>query len=197
MLSTRKRKRRERHLDLLSLFIKYTKMLSSTVVQKGVSVSCRHLRQQQGKLLSSLSSKTATQQQCQPHNLATTTVPQRNNYSTLMMNHKIAGTRTEATNNANYASPTTIITRTMATKKQGGSTKNGRDSAGRRLGIKLYPGQEAKAGSILVRQRGAKFRPGTNVGIGKDHTIFAKSAGIVRMTRLPTNKKRNVVHIDT
>ena len=84
----------------------------------------------------------------------------------------------------------------MATKKQGGSSKNGRDSAGRRLGIKLYPGQHAKAGSIIVRQRGAKFRPGDNAGMGKDHTIFAKHAGVVRMTRLPTNKKRNVVHID-
>jgi large subunit ribosomal protein L27 len=84
----------------------------------------------------------------------------------------------------------------MATKKQGGSTSNGRDSAGRRLGIKVYPGQEAKAGSIIVRQRGEKFRAGENVGMGKDHTIFAKHAGTVRMTRLPTNRKRNVVHVD-
>jgi large subunit ribosomal protein L27 len=83
----------------------------------------------------------------------------------------------------------------MATKKAGGSTNNGRDSAGRRLGIKLYPGQHAKAGSILVRQRGQKFRAGENVGMGKDHTIFAKHEGIVKMTRLPNNKKRNVVHI--
>mmetsp|Transcript_117541 Transcript_117541/g.175564 ORF Transcript_117541/g.175564 Transcript_117541/m.175564 type:complete len:120 (+) Transcript_117541:128-487(+) len=89
-----------------------------------------------------------------------------------------------------------VSTRTMATKKQGGSTSNGRDSIGRRLGIKLYPGQQAKAGSIIVRQRGAKFRAGDNVGMGKDHTIFAKNPGVVRMTRLPTNKKRNVVHID-
>ena len=84
----------------------------------------------------------------------------------------------------------------MATKKQGGSSKNGRDSIGRRLGIKLFPGQQAKAGSILVRQRGQKFRAGENVGMGKDHTLFAKQAGTVRMTRLETNWKRNVVHID-
>lgn len=89
----------------------------------------------------------------------------------------------------------TVIARTMATKKAAGSSKNGRDSAGRRLGIKVWPNQYAKAGSILVRQRGQKFRAGENVGMGKDHTIFAKTAGIVRMTRLPTNRKRNVVHV--
>jgi large subunit ribosomal protein L27 len=88
-----------------------------------------------------------------------------------------------------------VLSRTMATKKAGGSTNNGRDSAGRRLGIKIYPGQQAKAGSILVRQRGQKFRAGDNVGMGRDHTIFAKFDGIVKMTRLPTNRKRNVVHI--
>jgi large subunit ribosomal protein L27 len=84
----------------------------------------------------------------------------------------------------------------MATKKAGGSTNNGRDSAGRRLGIKVWPNTPAiKAGSILVRQRGQKFRAGENVGMGKDHTLFAKTAGVVRMTRLATNKKRNVVHV--
>lgn len=83
----------------------------------------------------------------------------------------------------------------MATKKAGGSTNNGRDSIGRRLGVKLYPGQTAKAGSIIVRQRGQKFRAGDNVGMGKDHTIFAKVEGVVKMSRLPTNKKRNVVHV--
>lgn len=90
-----------------------------------------------------------------------------------------------------------LATRTMATKKAGGSTSNGRDSIGRRLGVKLYHGQEAKAGSILIRQRGQKFRAGENVGMGRDHTLFAKQAGIVQMTRLPTNKKRNVVHVKT
>jgi len=85
--------------------------------------------------------------------------------------------------------------RGMATKKAGGSTQNGRDSAGRRLGIKVWPGQYAQAGNILVRQRGQLFRCGDHVGMGKDHTLFAKAPGIVRMTRLPTNKKRNVVHI--
>lgn len=83
----------------------------------------------------------------------------------------------------------------MATKKAGGSTNNGRDSIGRRLGIKAYPGSHVTAGSIIVRQRGQKFRAGENAGMGKDHTIFAKQDGIVSMTRLPTNKKRNVIHI--
>ena len=86
--------------------------------------------------------------------------------------------------------------RGMATKKAGGSSNNGRDSAGRRLGIKVWPNQYAKAGSILVRQRGKKFLTGENVGMGKDHTLFAKKAGIVTMTRSPTNKKRNIVHVN-
>ncbi len=68
----------------------------------------------------------------------------------------------------------------MAHKKAGGSTRNGRDSESKRLGIKRYGGQLVNAGTIIVRQRGTKFRPGTNVGIGKDHTIFAKSTGVVK-----------------
>jgi large subunit ribosomal protein L27 len=83
----------------------------------------------------------------------------------------------------------------MATKKAGGSSTNGRDSIGRRLGIKIFPGHIAKAGSILVRQRGTKFYPGENVGMGRDHTLFAKLEGVVKMTRKSDNKKRNVVHI--
>ena len=82
-----------------------------------------------------------------------------------------------------------------ATKKAGGSSSNGRDSAGRRLGIKLFPGLEAKAGSIIVRQRGRKFRAGDNVGMGKDHTLYALKPGKVHFTRYELNKKRNVVHI--
>ncbi len=68
----------------------------------------------------------------------------------------------------------------MAHKKAGGSSRNGRDSAGRRLGVKLFGGQEAIGGNIIVRQRGTKFYPGANVGIGKDHTLFALAAGRVR-----------------
>ena len=97
-----------------------------------------------------------------------------------------------------YSPPQPIITknrRGMATKKAGGTSTNGRDSAGRRLGIKVWPNQFARAGSILVRQRGQKFRAGEHVGMGRDHTLFAKTAGTVYMTRLPTNRKRNVVHI--
>ena len=67
----------------------------------------------------------------------------------------------------------------MATKKAGGSSRNGRDSAGRRLGVKRYAGQQVLAGNILVRQRGTKFHPGKNVGIGKDHTLFALINGVV------------------
>jgi len=68
----------------------------------------------------------------------------------------------------------------MAHKKAGGSTKNGRDSESKRLGVKLYGGQVAKAGNIIVRQRGTQYHPGENVGIGKDHTIFATTEGAVK-----------------
>jgi len=67
----------------------------------------------------------------------------------------------------------------MAHKKAGGSSRNGRDSAGRRLGVKKYGGELVKAGNILVRQRGTKYYPGRNVGLGKDHTLFATDHGIV------------------
>ena len=67
----------------------------------------------------------------------------------------------------------------MAHKKAGGSSRNGRDSAGRRLGVKVFGGQVAIPGNIIVRQRGTKFSPGKNVGIGKDHTIYALVEGIV------------------
>ena len=67
----------------------------------------------------------------------------------------------------------------MAHKKAGGSSRNGRDTAGRRLGVKLYGGQEATAGNIIVRQRGTKWWPGDNVGMGKDHTLFALTDGHV------------------
>jgi large subunit ribosomal protein L27 len=68
----------------------------------------------------------------------------------------------------------------MAHKKAGGSSRNGRDSAGRRLGVKLYGGQAAIPGNIIVRQRGNKFWPGDGVGQGKDHTIFATAEGAVK-----------------
>jgi large subunit ribosomal protein L27 len=67
----------------------------------------------------------------------------------------------------------------MAHKKAGGSSRNGRDSAGQRLGVKKFGEQVVLAGNVLVRQRGTKFHPGANVGIGKDHTLFAKAAGRV------------------
>jgi len=68
----------------------------------------------------------------------------------------------------------------MAHKKAGGSSRNGRDSAGRRLGVKRSGGQIVLAGNILVRQRGTTFHPGDNVGIGRDHTLFARAGGQVR-----------------
>jgi len=67
----------------------------------------------------------------------------------------------------------------MAHKKAGGSSRNGRDSQGQRLGVKKFGNEQVVAGNILVRQRGTKFHPGTNVGIGKDHTLFALSEGKV------------------
>lgn len=71
----------------------------------------------------------------------------------------------------------------MATKKAGGSSRNGRDSAGRRLGIKKYGGELVYPGNIIVRQRGTKFYPGENVGIGKDHTLFALKEGKVNFKK--------------
>ena len=71
----------------------------------------------------------------------------------------------------------------MATKKAGGSSRNGRDSAGRRLGVKKYGGETVIPGNIIIRQRGTKYHPGENVGIGKDHTIFAKTTGKVAFSR--------------
>ena len=68
----------------------------------------------------------------------------------------------------------------MAHKKAGGSSRNGRDTAGRRLGIKKYGGEKVIPGNIIVRQRGTKWKPGDNVGLGKDHTIFALSEGQVK-----------------
>ena len=76
----------------------------------------------------------------------------------------------------------------MASKKAGGSTKNGRDSHSQRLGVKVFGGQEVKPGMIIVRQRGTQFHPGKNVGLGRDYTIFAKSPGVVLFERM--NKKR-------
>ena len=71
----------------------------------------------------------------------------------------------------------------MAHKKAGGSSRNGRDSAGRRLGLKCFGGESVVAGNIILRQRGTVYHPGSNVGIGKDHTIFATAAGAVRFKR--------------
>ncbi len=78
----------------------------------------------------------------------------------------------------------------MAHKKAGGSTRNGRDSNAKRLGVKRYGGQEVLAGNILVRQRGTKFHAGDNVGIGKDHTLFATADGkVLFQEKGPKNRK--------
>ncbi len=78
--------------------------------------------------------------------------------------------------------------------KAQGSTRNGRDSRGRRLGAKASDGEVVTAGSILYRQRGTKIYPGTNVGMGKDHTLFAKIDGVVRFERLGRDKKKVSVY---
>ncbi|MEA1938020.1 MAG: 50S ribosomal protein L27 [Pseudomonadota bacterium] len=83
----------------------------------------------------------------------------------------------------------------MAHKKAGGSSRNGRDSAGRRLGVKKYGGELVIPGNIIVRQRGTKFHPGDHVGIGKDHTLFATSEGHVKFRT--TTGGRKVVSIET
>ena len=82
----------------------------------------------------------------------------------------------------------------MAHKKAGGSSRNGRDSAGKRLGVKIYGGQLASAGNIIVRQRGTTFHPGRNVSMGRDHTIFALVNGQVRFTN--GRGGRQMVNID-
>ena len=82
----------------------------------------------------------------------------------------------------------------MAHKKAGGSSRNGRDSAGQRYGVKRYSGQRVLSGSILVRQKGTKFHPGTNVGLGKDYTLFAKIDGVVAFERLDKTRKKVSVH---
>ena len=82
----------------------------------------------------------------------------------------------------------------MAHKKAGGSTRNGRDSESKRLGVKMYGGQQVRAGNIIVRQRGTKFHPGTNVGCGKDHTLFAKADGVIEF-RAKGPKQRKYVNV--
>ena len=78
----------------------------------------------------------------------------------------------------------------MAHKKAAGSTRNGRDSQSKRLGVKRFGGQVVSAGSIIVRQRGTKFHAGSNVGLGKDHTLFAKADGVVKFeVKGPNNRK--------
>ncbi|GMQ83518.1 MAG: 50S ribosomal protein L27 [Gammaproteobacteria bacterium] len=78
----------------------------------------------------------------------------------------------------------------MAHKKAGGSTRNGRDSESKRLGVKRYGGEDVLAGNIIVRQRGTRFHPGLNVGCGRDHTLFAKADGVVKFSiRGPKNRK--------
>jgi large subunit ribosomal protein L27 len=82
----------------------------------------------------------------------------------------------------------------MAHKKGAGSTKNGRDSNAQRLGVKKFGGEAVRAGNILVRQRGTKMHPGTNVGIGSDDTLFALVDGVVRFERVGKIKQRVSVH---
>ncbi len=81
----------------------------------------------------------------------------------------------------------------MATSKGGGSTRNGRDSKGQRLGIKAYGGEWVSAGSIIVRQRGTKYHPGRNVGVGKDHTLFAKISGLVQFEGYDAARRISII----
>jgi large subunit ribosomal protein L27 len=82
----------------------------------------------------------------------------------------------------------------MAHKKGAGSSRNGRDSQSKRLGVKLFGGQEVKAGNILVRQRGTVHHPGKNVGMGKDHTLYALAAGVVKFSK--KQQDRSVVSVE-
>jgi large subunit ribosomal protein L27 len=82
----------------------------------------------------------------------------------------------------------------MAHKKGGGSSRNNRDSQSKRLGVKRFGGEKVRAGSIIVRQRGTQFHPGENVGLGKDHTIFATADGVVRFEYGARGRKRISVY---
>ena len=82
----------------------------------------------------------------------------------------------------------------MAHKKGGGSTRNGRDSAGKRLGVKRYDTQVVRAGTIIVRQRGTRIRAGNNVGLGRDHTLFSLIDGTVKFEHATRDKKRASVY---
>jgi len=82
----------------------------------------------------------------------------------------------------------------MAHKKGQGSSRNGRDSPGQRRGVKIYAGQMARAGNIIIRQLGTRIHPGINVGMGRDFTIFAKIDGLVRYERMGKDRKRVSVH---
>ena len=82
----------------------------------------------------------------------------------------------------------------MAHKKAGGSSRNGRDSASQRRGVKRFGGQVVRAGNILVRQVGSKFHPGQNVGMGKDYTLFAKIDGVVRFERVGKSRRKVSVY---
>lgn len=82
----------------------------------------------------------------------------------------------------------------MAHKKGQGSSRNGRDSPGQRRGVKLYAGQTAKAGNIIVRQLGTRIYPGANVGMGRDYTLFAKADGVIQYERMGKTRKRVSVY---
>ena len=82
----------------------------------------------------------------------------------------------------------------MAHKKAGGSTRNGRDSISKRLGVKKFGGEKVRPGNIIVRQRGTKFHPGLNVGMGKDYTLFALVEGVVKFERLDKKRKKVSVY---
>lgn len=84
----------------------------------------------------------------------------------------------------------------MSHKKAGGSSRNGRDSAGQRYGVKRYAGQKVRAGNILIRQKGTRIHPGDNVGLGKDYTLFAKIDGTVTFERFDKNRKKVSVYAD-
>ena len=84
----------------------------------------------------------------------------------------------------------------MSHKKAGGSSRNGRDSAGQRMGVKKYGGEKVVAGNILIRQRGTQIHPGENVGLGRDYTIFAKIDGVVKYESFAKTKKRVSVYAD-
>ncbi|CAO3609474.1 unnamed protein product [Cunninghamella blakesleeana] len=127
-------------------------------------------------------------------NIQPTASGKPNLYMDIFLSTKVNLTIVYTTTYIFYSSQN-IDTNEWASKKSGGSSRNGRDSAGRRLGVKKFGGQYVLPGNIIVRQRGTKFHPGEHIGMGKDHTLYALESGFVQFYKDPEQPKRRFVGV--